>query len=274
MRLSGIFYINRIRWDRILQNFFSWGVKLCVTFVLLLFFSGNTNANGQSTDTLQNNIINHQLWIDIYPHFYVNEKLEYYGDAGYRTIMNEKSWNRIYARPSLRYHFNKTWEIHGGLGLFYIFNEYDINRFEITPWQGVQLNWPKSTYIGFKHLAKIEERLSYNTSNWQSSFSLRFRYKLSGKVILCTNCGLQNVYIPFYGEIFLPVNNDIDEVFRNRSRAGIGFGYTASKDWRFSVVMNWQTSRSGPDDEFNVSDYAYQLKIRKLWKKKIRNIIN
>jgi hypothetical protein len=236
------------------------------TSILLLLFSFNSNAFGQSTDTLQNDLITHQLWIDIYPHYYISEKLEHYGDAGYRTIITERSWNRIYARPSVRYHFNNIWEVHGGLGLFYIFDKSDTDQLEITPWQGIQINWPKTTYIGIKHLAKVEERLSYNTSNWQSSFSLRFRYKLSGKLILCKGCSLQNVYIPFYGEIFLPVNDDYDEVFRNRSRAGIGFGYSASKDWRLEALMIWQRSKAGPEDVISVSDYAYQLKIIKRWK--------
>jgi hypothetical protein len=265
-------YINRIRWDHILQKGFCRRLIGFISLIFLLLNSCNKNVYGQSSDTLQENLINHQLWIDIYPHFYINEKLEYYGDAGYRTMLNEKSWNRIYARPSIRYHFNKNWDVHGGLGLFYIFDKYDIHRFEITPWQGIQLNWPKTTYIGFKHLAKIEERLSYNTSDWELSIDLRFRYKLSGKVILCTDCSLQNVYIPFYGEIFLPVNDDIDEFYRNRGRAGIGLGYNASKDWRFSVIMNWQTSKAGPEEKIAVSDYAYQLKIIKRWKSRLLKI--
>jgi hypothetical protein len=65
--------------------------------------------------------------------------------------------------------------------------------------------------------------------------------------------------------MFLPVNDSIDEFFRNRGRLGIGLGYNASKDWGFSLIMNWQRSRAGPEDQFDVTDYAYQLKITKRW---------
>jgi hypothetical protein len=68
------------------------------------------NLSAQTNDTIVTESTNHQLWIDIYPHYFVNEKVEYYGDAGFRTIIDEQSWNRLYARPSLRYHFNKNWE--------------------------------------------------------------------------------------------------------------------------------------------------------------------
>jgi Protein of unknown function (DUF2490) len=249
------------------------GKDLCFLILPLLLSLLPTFSSAQSsTEATEDFNVNHQLWIDIYPHYFVNEKLEYYGDAGFRTIIDERSWNRIYARPSLRYHFNKTWEVHGGLGLFYIFNKMDVNRFEITPWQGVQLNWPTRRILSFKHLVKIEERLSFRTSDWTSSFDLRFRYKLSGKISLCKNCSDRSWYIPFYAEIFYPINDGIEEVFRNRGRAGLGLGYNASNDWRISCLVNWQTSRTGPEDELSVSDYAYQLKVRKLWKSKLLNL--
>jgi hypothetical protein len=249
------------------------GKDLCFLILPFLLCSVSTFSSAQSnTEVTEDLNANHQLWIDIYPHYFVNEKLEYYGDAGFRTIIDEHSWNRIYARPSLRYHFNKNWEVHGGLGLFYIFNKMDVNRFEITPWQGVQLNWPTRRILSFKHLVKIEERLSFRTSDWTSSFDIRFRYKLSGKISLCKNCSDRSWYIPFYAEIFYPLNNGIEEVFRNRGRAGLGLGYNASNDWRISFLVNWQTSRTGPEDELSVSDYAYQLKVRKLWKSKLLNL--
>ena len=56
------------------------------------------------------NVVNHQFWFDINPHFYINEEVEYYGDAGYRTVLNEDIWSRIYVRPSVRYHINRLWE--------------------------------------------------------------------------------------------------------------------------------------------------------------------
>ena len=230
------------------------------------------NLSAQTNDTIGALSPNHQLWIDIYPHYYVTEKLEYYGDAGFRTIIDERSWNRIYARPSLRYHINKNWEAHGGLGLFYIFNKTDVNRFEITPWQGVQLNWPTGRFLSLKHLVKIEERFSFLTNDWTSSFDLRFRYKLSGRISLCENCSAPNWYIPFYGELFYPLNDEIEEVYRNMGRAGLGVGYNASNEWRISFLVNWQKSRTGPEDELNISDYAYQLKVRKLWKSKLINL--
>lgn len=209
--------------------------------------------------------LNHQIWIDFYPHFYINEKLEYYGDAGFRTIAGQRSWNRLYARPSVKYYINKTWQLQGGLGVFYIFNKFDINRLEITPWQGIQATWPKWSNLSFKHLGKIEERFSWRTDTWSQSLDLRFRYKISGKITFSKKEENSYWYLPAYAEFFFPLNDNIEEFYRNKGRAGVGIGYNATKDWVFELVFNWQSSRVGPEAELKASDYAYQLKIKKHW---------
>ena len=264
MILTGINFIKRIMWHQILPQGYYNSRKELISLMIFLVPFCETDIYGQSPDSLQENLINQQLWIDIFPHFLVTEKLEYYGDAGYRTIVND-SWSRIHLRPSLRYSLKRNWEIHGGLGFFYTFDSSDTNQFEIRPWQGIQLNWPKTAYISLKHLVRIEERLSYTTNNWELSFDVRFRYKLSGKVVPFKSCYLQNIFIPFYGEMFLPVNDNIVEFYRNKGRAGIGLGYNFSKEWQFSFIMNWQKSRAGPEDVFDVTDYIYHLKILKRW---------
>ena len=125
-----------------------------VSFILILFnFYFVNNASAQE-EPLEDNIVNQQIWIDFYPHYYVNDKLEYYGDLGYRSIVSKRSWSRVYLRPSLKYHLNKHWEVQSGLGVFYIFDKSDADQFEITPWQGVQLNWPNWRRWHFKHQIK------------------------------------------------------------------------------------------------------------------------
>jgi len=233
-----------------------------VSLLLILFnFYFINNASAQE-EPLEGNIVNQQIWIDFYPHYYVNDKLEYYGDLGYRSIVSDRSWSRIYLRPSLKYHFNKHWEIQSGLGVFYIFNNDLADQFEITPWQGVQLNWPNWRRWHFKHQIKVEERFYYLTNNWDFNFELRFRYKLFGKYQINDKWE-----IPFYLEFFLPINEDIEEFYSNKARAGLGLGYSLAKEWKFTFVFNWQNSRAGPNADLTASDYAYQLKVTKKWHK-------
>lgn len=233
-------------------------------FILLLALIF-TNCIKAQTDNANMDNTNHQLWIDFYPHFYINDKFEYYGDAGYRTMLQENIWHWVFARPSVRYHPKELIELHGGVGFFYTFNIKNVNRFEIRPWQGFLLKWPTWEKVSFKHYIRMEERVSFLTNNWSMSFSLRMRYKISTNIKLCRTCSEAFWFIPIYAEAFFPINDDVVEFFRNRGRAGVGLGYNANKYWRFSVMLNWQSSRTGPDNEFSVSDYIYQVKIRKLF---------
>ena len=234
--------------------------KYLTAFLTGIFLSNFVYA--QEIESSKNTVKNHQIWIDLYPHYFVNDKLEYYGDAGYRSIVSNGSWSRIYARPSLRYHFNKIWGLQTGLGVFYIFNRDNVDKFEVTPWQGFQINWPTLTRFKFKHLFKIEERFSFDTENWDSNFEFRFRYKLFGKLSFVR---ANKWYIPFYGELFIPIKGEIQELYRNKGRAGLGLGYKPDKDWQVAFVFNWQGSRTGINEGRNVSDYIYQIKIRKVW---------
>jgi hypothetical protein len=67
----------------------------------------------------------------------------------------------------------------------------------------------------------------------------------------------------------LPITGQIDEIYRNKGRAGVGLGYKPDKEWKISFVFNWQSSRIGQNESLNVSDYIYQIKIRKVWRRLI-----
>ena len=114
-------------------------------------------------------------------------------------------------------------------------------------------------------ILKLEERISFLTNNWATSFDFRFRFKVSARFDIIMVTKEEFWYIPFYVEFFMPVFDDIEEFFRNKGRAGGGLGYNLSKEWQFEALFNWQTSRAGHNEELEVSDYAYQIKINRLW---------
>jgi len=240
------------------SQFFRITIVICIWFTL----SFVKDVISQSA-TADNTIVNHQLWLDYYPHFYVSDKLEYYGDLGYRTILQENIWHRICARPAVGYQFNENWKMHGGIGFFYISDPDKNYSFEIRPWQGIQLNLPRWANLRFRNFIRIEERIFFRIRNWSSSLALRFRYKLSGRLDILKASSETFWFIPFYIEMFFPVGDEIKEFFRNRGRIGIGLGYNPSRTWRFTFIFNRQTSRTAHDEDLSVSDYAYQVMIRK-----------
>jgi len=233
--------------------------------LLLTIPYGNVFAQSNTGADLTDN---HMIWVDFYPHHFVSEKLEYYGDTGYRTTLNKDIWHWFHIRPSIRYHLNDKWEIPGGIGLFYEFSQLVSNRFEIRPWVGIRLNWPAFNRLRFNYLARFEARNSFKTEDWSYSFDMRFRFKIAGRFDFHKTVNNKFWFIPMYIEAFFPVNDNLNEFVRNRGRAGMGIGRNTSKYWRISLIVTLQTSRAGIENTFEITDFVYQIKIRKLWTKK------
>ena len=64
----------------------------------------------------QEEIVDNQLWIDVIPHFEINERMEFYGDGSYRTSVSGEEFRKIVLRPSIRYHWAYEIDLIGEIG--------------------------------------------------------------------------------------------------------------------------------------------------------------
>ncbi len=209
----------------------------------------------------QKEIIDHQLWFDVMPHFEINNRLEFYGDGSYRTSTTGDKFRRFVLRPSVRYHWTYELDLLGGLGGFLTFEKNDYNTIELRPYQGVRLNWPKIWRMNFKHRGLIEERLIWNN---QGDFNpnLRFRYLIKTKLPLNKpSVHYKTLYIPMGYEIFANVGPEEVERFHNIARAILGLGYVFSEKWIGEFEVMFDRSRSTKTDELILSDRIFRFKL-------------
>ncbi|MCZ6917287.1 MAG: DUF2490 domain-containing protein [Gemmatimonadetes bacterium] len=129
-------------------------------------------AAGQSE-----NVVSPQLWVDYNPSWRVTPRFEIYGDVGARTELESGGWRRFVVRPSVRYQLHRDVRLMGGLGNFVTVNDVIANRWEVRPWQGVNVTWPRAP-VHFEHFLRFEEQFDFNTRTWESQSSLRGRYRL------------------------------------------------------------------------------------------------
>ena len=101
-------------------------IKYPLIIVLLL--------TGALSSRAQEEIVDHQLWFDVIPHFEINNRLEYYGDMSYRTSTIGDKFRRFVMRPSIRYHWTYELDLIGGLGLFLTWDQTDYNTVELRPY--------------------------------------------------------------------------------------------------------------------------------------------
>lgn len=146
-----------------------------LTAALCLVFPGTASAQ---RDTLEVDDVSPQLWMDYDPSVQLSPRVRLFGDFGARTQLETGGWWRIVARPSVRYDISGQAWIGGGFGNFYTFNEGIADRWELRPWQGVDVAWPKWKFP-LRHYVRLEERFDFNTATWASSVSLRGRYRIS-----------------------------------------------------------------------------------------------
>jgi len=181
-------------------------------------------------------------------------------------LSNNSTWNRISFKPSFGYRLNNRIKLDGGVGLYYVFGDLEENRFEISPWQGVSLNWPHWDRLRFIHSFKFEERFSFQTNNdWSSSFGFRMRLKTAGEIKICRQCKGSYWNIPFHAEFFQSMHNDIKELFKDKRRFGLGIGYVIPKNWAITFQFILQGSEFEGSNNYTISDNVFQLKFLKLW---------
>lgn len=206
-------------------------------------------------------IIDHQLWFDVIPHYEINNRLEYFGDMSYRTSIDKEKIRRLMLRPSLRYHWTYELDILVGLGLYGTWDTDNYNTFELRPYQGLRVNWPKIWRMNFKHRGIVEERFIWNNGG-EFDPNLRFRYRLKTKVPLNKpSISYKTVYVPLSYEVFGNVGPKEVERFQNRSRAMIGIGYVFSDNWIGEFEVTFQRSRSNESDELSLSDRIFRFKL-------------
>ncbi len=238
-------------------------LKLVASMALIVFVMCSLDAISQD-DELEDSQTNTQMWLDFYPHFFITEKWQFYGDLGFRTILGENDWRRFHIRPSVRYHFSDYIQFRGGIGMFYVDSKTVSNSFEFSPWQGVHARWPRFDRLFFTHFFRVEERSIWELDSDEAySFELRMRYKLSGTILLCKPCGDQYWSIPFFVEQFFPVAGESNEIYRNRTRLGFGVSYKRSKRWQYELNYVWQRDKGSVDQDFEVEDNIIQFKVKK-----------
>ncbi len=222
----------------------------------------------QAQTTENENVNNYQLWLDLHLSLNTSEKIDYLADGGFRTYVNNRITERIYVRPSIRYHYRDNIKLMGGLGLFYSFVHDEPNFFEVRPWQGISVDWPSfkripalAQRLDVNHLFRFEQQITF--SSVETDFNPRARYKLSANLNLCNECGDRYWYIPAYLEFFFPFQNEIGGFFTNRNRMGLGIAYRQSNDWRYVFTANRFRSRSSKEEDFKISDYVFRFSIYK-----------
>ena len=212
--------------------------------------------------------VTQQIWTDYNPQWDLNESYTLYGSLGYRTII-PYSWTKLYFTTAVRYAPNPLFdilnksqqELHGGLSVFYTFNEDKPNQIEIRPFQGYRISWPNFEQLKVSHTLRLEERCIFTIGEDDFDFDLRARYKIEAifhrtKYLVDFAEGL---YFPISVEFF--VNLYSTKNYNNAIRLTPGLGYSSqSEHWKIQFDLSYQYTKDEEDGEFTKNTIIYRLR--------------
>jgi hypothetical protein len=215
----------------------------------------------------EDEVVNMQIWLDYNPSWTINNRMQFYGDLGVRTIF-PKTWYRAIVRPSIRYdllsynekreHY-RTWEVHGGMGFFYTYNLEQTNILEVRPFQGLRVHIPNSNKFQLIHYFRLEERWEIGLGSNESAFSVRARYMLGNDFSLPGKFLTSRIYIPVYVEFFFNLSRGAQ--FNDVIRLTPGLGYTPNQNLRYHFDLSYYRTRDTAVQGFSTNDIVFRLRV-------------
>jgi len=243
-------------------------LSLFITYLGITSFCFFANTNHHAQDSISDNIITEQIWLDFNPEYSLSERVDLYGDLGARTVFPNE-WSRFVVGPSIRYKRPKLIlknlyykeELHFGIKFYFTANKSFSNRLEIRPFQGYKLSWPNRPLIVLQHYVRLEERFDIETSNWINTFGLRLRYrakltlKFKGDLITFN----KRLYLPIRIEGFWNLKGV--QQFNDVVRITPGIGYELSPIWKAEFDLSYHYTRNSIEENFATNDIVLRFRV-------------
>ena len=204
-----------------------------------------------------------QTWIDFRAFYNKSEKLVYDGEVGLRGFLSQEDWRRAYINPAIQYELNLDLNLRGGIRFIYTRERNLSNTFEIRPWQGLRILWPRPGYMIISHYFRLEERFTWYTESKDFDFLFRFRYRFMVKTPnLRIDAIDQTFYLYSSLELFSNAGPAIEETFVDRNRFKVGLGWLISPLWRTELIYMRQNTRQGVEEQFIANVHVFRLRVR------------
>jgi hypothetical protein len=234
--------------------------KFCLSIALLIILSIPVVA--RADDTLSNDNISNEGWIDITTRFSFTDNFRYNGDLGFRGAFSSNDFTLWYLRPSVSYRIKPWFTIHGGIGVFQSFLGSGKSAVELRPWQGLRFTWPQFKGYKVSHFLRLEQRMLW-AKGTATDFNhrLRARYQLGIKTPTYNILFNNGIYVTSSIEFFRNLNESITQNFKNRIRYSVGVGTQVSESWRLELHYLRQDGRALEQDSFSVEENIVRLRL-------------
>lgn len=165
-------------------------------------------------------------------------------------------------RPVIIYTMRDELFLQGGLS-FFISEKEGKKLYEIRPWQGVNLFFPRIGLIYLNNFFRLEERFFLFDHDEENSVSIRARYALTTIIPLNKKQVIdRTVYLWPYIEAFIPIYERGLNPNVERFRFSFGLGYRFNKHVRTEFVYMHEKSKVELDHSFIENQNTIRIILR------------
>ena len=206
-----------------------------------------------------------QLWIATFFNFRLNENWVYSQDGAYAHSYETPTFTRFFLRSQAGRQITSMFSFHGGLNLFYIFNENDNNSLELRPWLGAKLRWPAFWRFDFSHYLRFEQRFQHtaNVNDWDNNF--RVRFKISTNIPINNSSLTSRTFYGVLGYEFFSVSfgDDIRFTTAATHRVDIGLGYRQNLKNSYEALLLALNGLSEDNGHYSLSSGVVFLRYKR-----------
>jgi len=214
-----------------------------------LFSQEEAQVELRSTYTHQHYISKYRFWIR--------------NDIGLRHYFEENPYSMFLLRPRAIIELTGLVDFHPAVDFRYSVHPGLLNTFELRTWQGVSLHWPDVGRVMFDHFYRFEQRFYWTEGIRDEEIGLRSRYRLRMQVPFNNRIITDHTYfMALRGEVFIPHDKEIEELFASLLRIGMNIGYNQNSKWRYQLTGYFDAGRNTLEDERKVSKFIVELSIR------------
>ncbi len=222
-----------------------------------------------------------QLWGNVTLDWIKSHRLTFGADIEPKILVSKPpdapGWATLDVTPSVEYTQGNWFDVVGELLLARTKQTDDLNSTEITPRLGFRFHvlsnvkndllkekLPKRRLV-VRNFLRLEWRhLDYSSDTPDSStFRLRDRVELDTRESSACYRRWRHVHPERRGVVL--DGEDIEERYASKQRVRAGIGYRRSRAWRVEALYIWDRSRQAATDGFITSDYAVDVRVRRVW---------
>lgn len=165
-------------------------------------------------------------------------------------------------RPAIIYTMRDELYFQGGIS-FFVSEAGGKKIYEIRPWQGMNLFFPRIGLIYLNNFLRLEERFFLFDNDEDNSVSIRARYALTTVIPLNKKQVTDHaIYLWPYLEAFIPVYERGFNPNVERFRLSLGLGYRFNKHIRSEFVYMHEESKVEFSDSFIENQNTMRIILR------------